>query len=81
MSDNLFDPGFVGRIPANPVINTKGQHDAQVANQDLSVRGREVRRVVIPRAPVDIEVPVAPPAARRHFDNPNAIGGRPLRRD
>jgi hypothetical protein len=80
MSDE-FGSGWVGRIPANPVINTNGQNNARMANQDLSVRDRAKVRVVIPRAPVDIEVPVAPPAARRHFVDPNARGGRPVRRD
>lgn len=81
MSDELFDSNFVGRIPANPVIHSQGINDARMANQDLSLRGRQVRRVVIPPPPVDIEVPVAPPVQRRQFTDPNARGGRPVRRD
>jgi hypothetical protein len=67
-------------IPINPPINTKGQHDREMANQATSVRDRQVRRVVIPADEPDVEVkPV--PVQRRHFVDPNAIGGRPLRKD
>jgi hypothetical protein len=68
-------------IPACPPINRKGQHNARMANEDLSVRDRQVRHVVIPPPLEDEQIPVAPPAQRRQFVDPNARGGRPVRRD
>jgi len=69
-------------IPANPEINQgKRYEEAFAANQDLSVRGRQVRRVVIPPPLEDEQIPVAPPAQRRKFVDPNARGGRPTRRN
>ena len=53
-----------------------------MANMDLSVRDRQAaRRVFVPvdDEPEQIEVPK--PTQRRHFVDPNAIGGRPLRKD
>jgi hypothetical protein len=68
-------------IPANPPINTKGQHAAEMANKEMNVRDRQVRHVFIPAPLEDEQVPVKPPAKRRSFVDPNAIGGRSIRRD
>jgi hypothetical protein len=72
---------WTGLIPANPEINSKALHDHEVANMDLSVRDRQAaRRVFIPPDEPDEQVEV-PKVQRRHFVDPNAIGGRPLRKD
>ena len=68
-------------LPINPPVNTKAIHDREIMNQELSVRDRQAaRRVFIP-AVEEEEVEVKPaPFKRRHFVDPNAIGGRPTRR-
>jgi hypothetical protein len=70
-------------IPINPPVrgSTKAMHDAEMANSVSNVRDRAKIVYPIPAPLEDEQVPVPPRPARRHFDNPNAIGGRPLRRD
>ena len=57
-------------IPACPPIggfNSPRYREAVAANQDLSVRGQQVTKVVIPPPPVAIKVEPPPPAQRRNF--------------
>jgi succinyl-CoA synthetase beta subunit len=68
-------------IPINPLVNTKRMNDLRIANSTMSVRDHATTRVVIPPPPVDERVEVSKPAARRQFLDPNARGGRPVRRD
>jgi hypothetical protein len=67
-------------IPANPEINSKALHDREMANQELSVRDRQVKPVFIPAPLEDEQVPVPLPTKRRHFEDPNAVGGARTRR-
>jgi hypothetical protein len=70
-------------IPANPPLrgSTKGLHDAEMANSFSSVRDRaKIIYTIPPPTEDEQQIPVEPPAQRRHFVDPKAIGGRPTRR-
>jgi hypothetical protein len=68
-------------IPANPpLVRGRKYQEAVAANTTTSVRDRSGAPVVIPPPPVDQKVEVPPPAQRRNFVNPTAVGGRPTRR-
>jgi len=71
-------------IPANPVVAGYGgqqYREAVAANQNLSLRDKQVRKIVIPPPPRDTKVEVTPPAQRRNFGSgPAAFAQRPTRR-